>query len=150
MLSILLLRLSVQQSGCCKDMRQPEKSSFRQKGSRELSFLGTCLSQPSVYNNKNRHLFQQCADCTLFFVFCHAVWCFYFRRASGSDTIRVPVFPRIPSYAFSSEVINACLPLPDLANVTAASTLGSIEPFANSPSAIYCSASASVRLSSHR
>ena len=42
--------------------------------------------------------------------------------------MRVPVFPWIPSLAFSSRVIRATLPGFDSANFTAASTFGSIEP----------------------
>ena len=49
---------------------------------------------------------------------------FYIRMA-------VPVFPAMPSLAFSSRVMRAVLPLPDSANFTAASTLGSMEPGAN-------------------
>ena len=45
----------------------------------------------------------------------------------------VPVFPAMPSLAFSSRVMRASRPGLDSANFTAASTLGSMEPGANCP-----------------
>ena len=63
--------------------------------------------------------------------------------------IVVPVSPATPAPAFSSSVISARRPGRDSANFTAACTLGSIDPGANWPSAIYRSASAGVRESSH-
>ena len=74
-----------------------------------------------------------------------------FRPEGGADhwEIEVPVFPAMPSLAFSSRVIRAVRPGLDSANFTAAWTLGSMEPGANWPSASYFLASAGVRWSSH-
>lgn len=44
------------------------------------------------------------------------------------STITVPVRPLIPSEAFSNEVIRDFLPAFEAANLTAASTFGSIDP----------------------
>ena len=57
----------------------------------------------------------------------------------------MPVFPAMPSLAFSSRVMRAVRPGLDAANYTAAWTLGSMEPGANWPSASYCRASSGVR-----
>ena len=48
--------------------------------------------------------------------------------------ILVPVFPEMPSLAFSSSVISAVLPGFEAANFMQACTFGSMEPGANSPS----------------
>ena len=61
----------------------------------------------------------------------------------------VPVRPAMPSRAFSNSVMRAVRPALEQAKATAAWTLGSMEPGANWPSAIYSSASVGVRLSSH-
>ena len=60
--------------------------------------------------------------------------------------VRTPLII-IPSLAFSSRVISVFRPGADSAKDSAASTFGSMEPGANSPSAIYFRASAAVRLS---
>lgn len=57
-----------------------------------------------------------------------------------SSWIRVPVSPRMPSRAFSSRVMRAQRPGLERAKATAASTLGSMEPGANCPWAMYSSA----------
>ena len=52
------------------------------------------------------------------------------------QAIRVPVLPSMPSRAFSNRVMRAVRPGLDSANLTAASTFGSMEPGANCPSSI--------------
>ena len=52
------------------------------------------------------------------------------------SVIRVPVFPAIPSAAFSKRVMRAVRPGADSANAAAASTLGSMDPGAKCPCAI--------------
>ena len=52
------------------------------------------------------------------------------------QVIRVPVLPSMPSRAFSNRVMRAVRPGLDSANLTAASTFGSMEPGANCPSPI--------------
>jgi len=56
----------------------------------------------------------------------------------------VPVWPLRPSTSWSSEVIRVLRPGPDVVNRMAARILGSIEPSANWPSAMYFSTSATV------
>ncbi len=61
----------------------------------------------------------------------------------------VPVFPSMPSFAFCSSVMSACLPGLEEAKSTAACTLGSMEPGAKWPSPISSLARLTVRLDSH-
>lgn len=66
-------------------------------------------------------------------------------RPGAYSEIEVPVSPAMPALAFSSRVISAVRPGLDSANFSAASTLGSMLPGANCPSAAYRRASAGVR-----
>ncbi len=54
----------------------------------------------------------------------------------GYRLIRVPVLPAMPSAAFSSRVIRDLRPAMEVANESAASTLGNMEPLANCPCSI--------------
>lgn len=76
-------------------------------------------------------------------------WMYTYKSIYYYNTIRVPVFPAIPSLDFSNNVIMETRPFLDSAKAIAASTLGFIEPSANSPAAAYFFASATVISSSH-
>jgi len=65
------------------------------------------------------------------------------------NTIRVPVFPAIPSLDFSNNVTIETRPFLDSANAIAASTFGFIEPSANSPADTNSLACVTVISSSH-
>lgn len=101
---------------------------------------------PSLYRGreyahtreKRNYFLQNC--CILRFT---VLECNYETRRYSSRTT-VPVWPWMPSRAFSSSVMRALRPGFERANFTAASTLGSMEPGAKCPWAMYSSAMAGV------
>ena len=95
--------------------------------------------RPPPLLREKRNYFSQ-KGCILRFT---VLECNYEARRYSSRTT-VPVWPWMPSRAFSSSVMRALRPGFERANFTAASTLGSMEPGAKCPWAMYSSAMAGV------